>query len=81
MQNGLQQLLELLQCAAIAHFTNAVPFAHTAGDGLMSPCWEPFYKRSSCETLTRVGSDHCLFLVIIDDHKFKQQHCFKFEMA
>jgi hypothetical protein len=47
----------------------------------MSPTWEQFYKRSSCETLTRVGSDHCPLLVLTDDHRFKQQHCFRFEMA
>jgi hypothetical protein len=48
---------------------------------LMSPSWEQFYKRSSCETLTRVGSDHCPLLVCTDDHRFKQQHIFRFEMA
>jgi endonuclease/exonuclease/phosphatase (EEP) superfamily protein YafD len=30
---------------------------------LVSPRWEQFYKRSSCETLTRVGSDHCPLLL------------------
>jgi hypothetical protein len=48
---------------------------------LMSPSWEQFYKRSSCETLTRVGSDHCPLLVITEDHRFKQHHYFRFEMA
>jgi hypothetical protein len=48
---------------------------------LMSPTWEHFYKRSSCDTLTRVGSDHCPLLVLTDDHRFKQQQCFRFEMA
>jgi endonuclease/exonuclease/phosphatase (EEP) superfamily protein YafD len=48
---------------------------------LMSLSWEKFYKRSSCETLTRVGSDHCPLLVCTDDHRFKQQHIFRFEMA
>jgi exonuclease III len=48
---------------------------------LSSPRWEHFYKRTSCETLIRVGSDHCPLLITTDDHKFKQQHCFRFEMA
>jgi hypothetical protein len=48
---------------------------------LVSPSWEQFYKRSSCESLTRVGSEHCPILLTTDDHRFKQQNCFKFEMA
>jgi hypothetical protein len=28
-----------------------------------------------------VGSYHCPLVVNIDDHKFKQQHSFSFEMA
>jgi hypothetical protein len=34
MQNGLQQLLELLQYAPVAHFADAVPFAHTGESGV-----------------------------------------------
>jgi hypothetical protein len=43
--------------------------------------WDQFYKKASCETLTRVGSDHCPIIVNTDDHRFKQQHGFRFEMA
>jgi hypothetical protein len=43
--------------------------------------WDQFYKRASCETLSRVGSDHCLLLVNSDDHRFQQHHCFRFDMA
>jgi hypothetical protein len=39
MQNRLQQLLELLQCASVAHFVDAAPFAHTTGDGLSIPIY------------------------------------------
>jgi hypothetical protein len=28
-----------------------------------------------------VGSDHCPILVNSDDQRFKQQHCFRFDMA
>jgi endonuclease/exonuclease/phosphatase family metal-dependent hydrolase len=40
-----------------------------------------YYKKASCETLTRVGSDHCPNIVNTDDHRFQQQHGFRFEMA
>jgi hypothetical protein len=43
--------------------------------------WDQFYKKASCETMTRVGSDHCPIIVNIDDHRFQQQHSFRFEMA
>jgi exonuclease III len=26
---------------------------------LVCPRWDQFYMRASCESLTRVGSDHC----------------------
>jgi hypothetical protein len=43
--------------------------------------WDQFYKKASCETLTRVGSDHCPIIVNTDDHMFQQQHGFCLEMA
>jgi hypothetical protein len=42
--------------------------------------WDHFYKKASCETLTRVGSDHCPNVVNTDDHRFQQKHGFHFEM-
>jgi hypothetical protein len=48
---------------------------------LICPRWDQFYKRVLCESTTRVGSYHCPLVVNIDDHKFKQQHSFSFEMA
>jgi hypothetical protein len=33
--------------------------------------WDQFYKKASCETMTRVGSDHCPIIVNIDDHRFQ----------
>jgi hypothetical protein len=48
---------------------------------LMSARWDILYKRASCESLTRVGSDHCPILVNSDDQRFQQQHCFRFETA
>jgi hypothetical protein len=47
---------------------------------LISSGWDMFYKRASCETLTRVGSYQCPLLMNSYDHHF-QQHCFRFEMA
>jgi hypothetical protein len=47
----------------------------------MSVRWDMLYKRASCESLTRVGSDHCPILVNSDDQRFQQQHCFRFESA
>jgi exonuclease III len=38
---------------------------------LVCPRWEQWYRKASCETLTRVGSDHCPILVNTDDHRFK----------
>jgi hypothetical protein len=40
-----------------------------------------YYKKASCETLTRVGSNHYPNIVNTDDHRFQQQHGFRFEMA
>jgi hypothetical protein len=45
----------------------------------MSPRWDVTCKWASCESLTRVGSDHCPILVNTDDQRFQQQHCFRFE--
>jgi hypothetical protein len=44
---------------------------------LICPSWDQFYRRASCESLTRVGSDHCSLIVNTDD----QQHQFRFEMS
>lgn len=48
---------------------------------LTCPRWDHFYKSATCETITRVGSDRCPLIVNSDDHRFKQQHNFRFEMA
>jgi hypothetical protein len=48
---------------------------------LICPRWDQFYRRASCESLTRVGSDHCPLIVNTDDQRFKQQHQFRFEMS
>jgi hypothetical protein len=42
--------------------------------------WDQFYKKAPCETLTRVGLDHCPIIINTDDHRFQQQHSFLFEM-
>jgi hypothetical protein len=48
---------------------------------LVCPRWDQFYRRTSCESLTRVGSDHCPLVVNTDDQRFKQQHHFRFDMS
>jgi exonuclease III len=48
---------------------------------LVCPRWEKFYRKAFCESLTRVGSDHSPIIVNTEDHRFKQQHNFRFEMA
>jgi exonuclease III len=48
---------------------------------LVCPRWEQFYRRASCESLTRVGSDHNPIIVNTEDHRFKQHRSFRFEMA
>jgi exonuclease III len=48
---------------------------------LICPSWDQLYRRASCESLTRVGSDHCPLVVNTDDQRFRQQHQFRFEMS
>jgi hypothetical protein len=48
---------------------------------LVGPRWEQYYRKASCESLTRVGSDHSPIIVNTEDHRFKQQHSFCFEPA
>jgi hypothetical protein len=48
---------------------------------LVCPRWDQWYKKASCETLTRVSSDHCPLIVNTEDHRFKHTHSFCFETA
>jgi hypothetical protein len=48
---------------------------------LVCPKWDEWYKKASCETLTRIGSDHCPLIVNTKDLRFKHTHSFRFETA
>jgi hypothetical protein len=39
------------------------------------------YREASCESLTRVGSDHNPLLVNTVDNRFKQHHTFRFDLS
>lgn len=43
--------------------------------------WEFHYPWTTCESLTRVGSDHNPLLVIIEDVRVSHPYVFRFEMA
>jgi hypothetical protein len=78
--NGLK---ELIRKGSKYTWTNKQdnPVMSTLDRVLMSVRWDMIFKRASCESLTRVGSDHCPILVNSDDHRFQKQHCFRFESA
>jgi endonuclease/exonuclease/phosphatase family metal-dependent hydrolase len=78
--NGVK---ELMRKGSKFTWTNrkTKPVMSTLDRVLVCPRWDRFYRRASCDTLTRVGSDHCPILVNSDDQRFKQQHCFRFDMA
>jgi hypothetical protein len=48
---------------------------------LISPDWELIYGNATCETLTRVGSNHCPLKVDTEDEMLKQSKQFRFEVA
>jgi hypothetical protein len=68
--NGVK---ELMRKGGKFTWTNkeASPVMSVLDRVLVCTRWDHFYKRVSCETLTRVGSDHCLLLVTSDDHRFQ----------
>lgn len=43
--------------------------------------WEVYYPWSTCEVLTRIGSDHSPLLVNTEDVRVSHPYVFRFEMA
>jgi hypothetical protein len=48
---------------------------------LVSFDWDLKYPFTTCESLTRVGSDHCPIVVDTEDKRMEQPYLFRFEMA
>jgi hypothetical protein len=48
---------------------------------LVSMNWDQHYQLTTCESLTRVGSDHCPILVNTEDDRMRQPFTFRFESA
>jgi exonuclease III len=79
MDNGL---LEINRIGSKYTWTNkqANPIMCVLDRVLICNGFNSHYGRATCETVTRVGSDHNPLVVNTADHRFRQQRNFRFEM-
>jgi hypothetical protein len=47
----------------------------------VSPEWEQHYRLATCESLTRVGSNHCPIILLTKDERVRLKYQFRFEAS